>query len=99
MDKHREILKSSSNLMDFITNVGWTHKIQITQSDIYSNNFKCLKFCQDFLSAVTIIGVLSIIPFDKILFKLLSGLVSAVSLFLTLYLNGQNYEKRISAVG
>lgn len=44
-------------IKNFLVNVGWTHKIQICQSDIYIERIKQLKFVKVILTSLTSVGL------------------------------------------
>lgn len=63
----------------------WTHKIQEKQADIYLEQYNHLEFMRILLSALTSSGIFAVIFVDKFWLKLITAIVSAISLFISTY--------------
>ena len=74
-----------SQLRQIFASVVWTHKIQEKQSDIYLNRYNNLEFLRILLAAITSSGIFAIIFVDKFWLKMITAIVSAISLFITTY--------------
>ena len=74
-----------SQLRQLFASVVWTHKIQEKQSDIYSKQHKCLEFWRILLSALTSSGIFAVIFVDEIWLKIITAIVSSISLFISTY--------------
>lgn len=74
-----------SQLRQIFATVAWTHKIQEKQCDLYIIRSRRLEFLRILASAITSSGVFAVIFIDGMWLKLLTALISAVSLFITTY--------------
>lgn len=63
----------------------WTHKIQEKQADIYLKEYKFLEFIRILLSALTSSGIFAVVFIDNFWLKLITAIVSAISLFISTY--------------
>lgn len=63
----------------------WTHKIQEKQADIYLEKYNRLEFIRILLSALTSSGIFAVLFVDKFWLKLITAIVSAISLFISTY--------------
>lgn len=63
----------------------WTHKIQEKQADIYLEQYNRLEFIRISLSALTSSGIFTVIFVDNFWLKLITAIVSAISLFISTY--------------
>ena len=102
----KERVRLQEELKNFIVNVGWTHKIQITQSDFYTRDSKIAKYAKITFAALTSAGL------GSFLLKLSSGfheialiitfVLSLATTFISLFSKEEDFEKlsdsfRISA--
>lgn len=74
-----------SQLRQVFASVVWSHKIQEKQADIYLKRFNRLEFWRILLSAVTSSGIFAVVFVDNFYLKLVTAIVSAISLFITTY--------------
>ena len=74
-----------SQLRQIFASVVWTHKIQEKQADIYRNRYNCLETLKIVAAAVTSAGVMSIIFTDGFILKLITAIISMVSVGITTY--------------
>lgn len=63
----------------------WSHKIQEKQADIYLSRYNCLEFLRILLAALTSSGIFAVVFIDNFWLKLVTAIVSAISLFITTY--------------
>ena len=63
----------------------WTHKIQEKQADIYLMRYNFLEFLRILLVALTSSGIFAVVFIDNFYLKLVTAIVSAISLFITTY--------------
>ena len=82
-----------SQLRQIFASVVWTHKIQEKQSDIYLNRYNNLEFLRILLAAITSSGIFAIIFVDKFWLKMITAIVSAISLFITTYFKSYNLKE------
>ena len=102
----KERVRLQEELKNFIVNVGWTHKIQITQSYFYTRDSKIAKYAKITFAALTSAGL------GSFLLKLSSGfheialiitfVLSLATTFISLLSKEEDFEKlsdffRISA--
>ncbi|OSA79384.1 hypothetical protein B2H89_13035 [Clostridium botulinum] len=78
-----EVLESQ--LRQVFASVVWTHKIQEKQADIYLRKYKFLEFIRITLSAITSSGIFAVIFVDNKWLKIITAIISGVSLFITTY--------------
>lgn len=65
--------------------VVWTHKIQEKQADIYLERFNRLEFFRLSSSAITMSGIFAVIFIDKFWLKIVTAIISVMSLFINSY--------------
>ena len=63
--------------------VVWSHKIQEKQADICSQKYKCLETIRIITSAITSVGIITLIFVDELWLKLVSTLVSFVTVVIS----------------
>lgn len=63
----------------------WTHKIQEKQADIYLMRYNFLEFLRILLVALTSSGIFAVVFINNFYLKLVTAIVSAISLFITTY--------------
>lgn len=94
MSKQKFIQKEMNN---FIVNVGWTHKIQITQSDIYLRKaifMNCAKITCTTLTSVGLAGfVLKAFPEYQTISLTITFILSLITTFINLLEKESDYKK------
>ena len=83
MDKNREILED--NVRYTFMSVVWSHKIQEKEADLLNEKFKCYETIRIVCSSLTSIGLISIIFVDEFWVKLISTLISFVSVSISMF--------------
>lgn len=63
----------------------WTHKIQEKQADIYLKKYNRLEFMRILSSALTSSGIFAVLFVNEFRLKLITAIVSAISLFISTY--------------
>lgn len=81
-----------SQLRQVFASVVWSHKIQEKQADIYLKRFNSLEFWRIVLSALTSSGIFAVVFVDNFYLKLITAIVSAISLFITTYLKSYDLK-------
>lgn len=71
---------------DTYARVVWTHKIQEKQGDIYAGRYAVMQTVQVVTTAITSAGIISAIFYDETWVRVISAVVSVVSLFISAYL-------------
>jgi hypothetical protein len=74
-----------SQLRQIFASVVWSHKIQEKQADIYLSRYNFLEFLRILLAALTSSGIFAVVFIDNFYLKLVTAIVSAISLFITTY--------------
>lgn len=80
-----EIRIQEDQIRQLFASVVWTHKIQEKQADLYRRRYKLLDALRIVLIALTSSGIFSVIFIDKFWLKLVSAILSAVTLFISIY--------------
>jgi len=70
-----------SSVRDTLGGVVWSHKIQEKQADIYETKFKRLETAKIISSSLTSAGIVSLLFTDELWIKIVSALLSFVSIF------------------
>lgn len=78
-----EILEDS--VRNTFGSVVWSHKIQEKQADIYSNQYRLMETAKITAASLTSVGIVSLIFTDHMWLKLISALVSFVSVFISAF--------------
>ena len=63
----------------------WSHKIQEKQADIYQSQYKVIQTVSIICASMTSVGILSTIFADQLWIKILSAVLSFVTVFITAY--------------
>lgn len=74
-----------STVRNTLGSVVWSHKIQEKQADLYTARFRCMETVRILASALTSAGILSLFLTDALWIKLLSSLISFVSIFVSAF--------------
>lgn len=82
---------------DSYSSVVWSHKIQEKQSDIYAEKFKMLETVNIGAASLTSVGIIAMIFTDPLWLKLVSALVSFVTVFITAYYKSFDLQKLVSS--
>ena len=82
---------------DSYSSVVWSHKIQEKQSDIYAEKFKRLETVNIGAASLTSVGIIAMIFTDPLWLKLVSALVSFVTVFITAYYKSFDLQKLVSS--
>ncbi len=82
MGEDYEILEST--VRQTFASVVWSHKIQEKQADIFAKKFKRMETTKIISSTVTSVGIISLIFTDQFWIKIVSVLIS----FVTVFING-----------
>lgn len=85
-----------SQIRQFFASVVWTHKIQEKQSDIYRKNYKKMSAITIVFQALTASGIFSILFVDEYCLKIISAIISAISLFISIYCETFNLSEEAS---
>lgn len=80
-----EIEIQEGQIRQLFASVVWTHKIQEKQADIYRNRYRCMETIKILLSALTSSGIISVLFVDNFWLKVVSAILSGISLFVSIY--------------
>ena len=83
MDENHKLLYSE--IAEKYVSVVWSHKIQEKQSDIYVGRYKKIETINIIAASLTTVGVVSIIFSDELWIKIISAILSFVTVFVGLY--------------
>lgn len=87
--------KLESSVRDTLGGVVWSHKIQEKQADIYAKHFKVMETAKILSASITSVGIVSLIFTDQLLIKLISALISFVSVFVSALFKSFNLQTMV----
>lgn len=85
-----------SVVRDSYASIVWSHKIQEKQSDIYSDMYKGLETAKILLSAITSGGIIALIFTNTFWLKLITAMISVITVFINGYFKSFDLQKSIS---
>ncbi|MGL5258462.1 MAG: SLATT domain-containing protein [Proteocatella sp.] len=77
--------------------VVWSHKIQEKQADIYSNQFIKMETAKIISASLTSVGIISLIFTDEILIKIITTLISFVTVFISAFFKSFDLQTMVTA--
>ncbi len=77
--------------------VTWSHKIQEKQVDIFATQYKYLEIANIVSASLTSVGIVSLIFTDELWLKLVSALISFVSIFASSFLKSFDLSTKVNA--
>lgn len=77
--------KLESSVRDTLGSVVWSHKIQEKQADIYAKHFKLMETAKILSASITSAGIVSLIFTNQLWIKIVSALISFVSVFVSAF--------------
>lgn len=92
MEKYTMDKTSLSNIRELYNNVVWTHKIQEKESDILHKKQVIFNILSIILLSLTSSGILSTIFINEIALKIISAIISFVSLTISIITLSTNYD-------
>lgn len=100
-EKHNIVIEDYEVLEDVVRNsfagVVWSHKIQEKQSDILTEKFKKLQTVNIVSASLTSAGIVALIFTDPMWLKVISTIVSFVSIYASTYIKTFDMQKLINA--
>ena len=90
VDKNQQYLLLENDIRNRYANVVWSHKIQEKQADIYSVNYKRLETANILSASLTSVGIVSLIFTDQLWVKIVSAILSFVTIFVSSYFKAFN---------
>lgn len=81
-----------AQLRQKLASIVWTHKIQEKQADIYLNKYNLLETIRIIILAITTSGIVSCIFVDEVWIKIITAILSAISLFISTYLKSYDLK-------
>lgn len=93
--KKNRIEKYEGQARQLFASILWTHKIQENQSAIYQKRYKLIELSRILAIALTTSGVVAAIFTENIALKVITALISAASLFMSLYF--RTYDLKVLA--
>jgi len=94
MDDNYEVIKAS--VRDTFASVVWSHKIQEKQADICAERFKYLEMAKILSASLTSVGIVSLVFTDQLWIKLISALISFVSVFVSAFFKSFDLQAMVS---
>ena len=91
MSNHYNILEDA--VRDMLVRAVWTHKIQEKQADIYQKQYKMMETSSILCASLTSVGILSTIFTDQLWIKVLSAILSFVTVFVAAYFKSFDLDK------
>lgn len=76
--------------------VVWSHKIQEKQADIYTKQFKLMETVKLISASLTSVGIVSLIFTDQIWIKIISALISFVTIFINAFFKSFDLQAMIN---
>lgn len=95
VDDEYSILEDS--VRNTFGSVVWSHKIQEKQADIYFSQYKCMETIKIATASLTSVGIVSLIFTDQMWLKVLSALISFVSVFVSAFFKSFDLQTLVSA--
>ena len=83
MEQNNEILEDQ--IRQIFAGVVWTQKLQEKQADMYRNRYNILETVKIVISPITSAGIISIIFMDDFYLKLITAVISMISIGITTY--------------
>lgn len=93
MEDEYKILESEGR--NKYVSVVWSHKIQEKQADIYSKRYEYLETAKIISASLTSVGIISLLFTEQLWVKILSALISFVSVFVSAYFKSFNLSNLI----
>lgn len=85
-----------SSVRDTLGSVVWSHKIQEKQADIYDIRFKLMETTKIASASLTSVGVVSLIFTDQLWIKLVSALISFISVFVSTFFKSFDLQTMVN---
>lgn len=95
MDEEYIILEDS--VRNTFGGVIWSHKIQEKQADIYSSQYKYMETAKIVAASLTSVGIVSLLFTDQVWIKILSAIISFVSVFISAFFKSFDLQALISS--
>ena len=74
----------------------WSHKIQEKQADLYSRQYRTMETINIIAASLTSVGIVSLLFTDKMWLKIISALLSFVTVFVTAYFKSFDLQQMIT---
>lgn len=94
MDNEYLVLEDS--VRNSFGSVVWSHKIQEKQADIYSLKYKYMETINIIAASLTSVGIVSLLFTDELWLKILSSLLSFISIFVSAFFKSFNLQELVS---
>ena len=95
MDEEYILLEDS--VRNTFGSVVWSHKIQEKQADIYSSQYKYMETAKIATASLTSVGIVSLLFTDQLWIKILSAVISFVSVFISAFFKSFDLRALISS--
>lgn len=78
-----------------VGSVVWSHKIQEKQADIYDRRFRCFEILKIIAASITSAGLVSLLFTDVFWVKVVSAIISFVSIFISAFFKAFNLNAMV----
>lgn len=95
MDK--EYLMLEDSVRNTFGSVVWSHKIQEKQADIYYSQYKCMETVKIAAASLTSVGIVSLLFTDQLWIKILSAIISFISVFISAFFKSFDLQTLVSS--
>lgn len=93
----RDFEKLEDSVRNTFGSVVWSHKIQEKQADIYSEQFRFMEIAKITAASITSVGIVSLIFTDQLWIKIISALVSFISVFISTFFKSFDLQTMVSS--
>lgn len=91
----KDIEIQEGQIRQIFASIVWTHKIQEKQAESYRKKYKRMDATKIVLSALTSSGIVSVLFVDNFWLKVVSAILSSISLFISIYC--ESYDLKTEA--
>lgn len=95
MEEQYSVLEDAAR--DMFARAVWSHKIQEKQADIYQKQYKWMETLSIICASLTSVGILSTIFTDELWIKIVSAVLSFVTVFVAAYFKSFDLNKLTKA--
>ena len=92
-----EFLILEDSVRNTFGSVVWSHKIQEKQADIYLTKYKFMETMNIVAESITTVGIVSLIFTNQLWIKILSSLISFLSIFISSFLKSFGLQELVES--
>ncbi|CZE50279.1 SLATT domain-containing protein [Campylobacter geochelonis] len=94
MDEYKILEDSVRNTFGSVV---WSHKIQEKQADLYFSQYKFMETAKIVAASLTSVGIVSLLFTDQMWIKILSAIISFISVFISAFLKSFDLQTLVSS--